>query len=170
MIRPFKGIVPAVPPSAFVEESAQVIGDVVLGERASVWFNAVLRGDVGPIRIGARSNIQDCCVVHCTKGKFFTTVGEEVTVGHSAVLHGCTIGDRVLVGMGATIMDGAVIASETIVGAGSLVTPGSIFPPRSLVVGAPARVRRALTEEELDLLRRSAENYLAYAEEHRGAS
>jgi carbonic anhydrase/acetyltransferase-like protein (isoleucine patch superfamily) len=86
------------------------------------------------------------------------------------VLHGCTIGDRVLVGMGATIMDGAVIASETIVGAGSLVTPGSIFPPRSLVVGAPARVRRALTEEELDLLRRSAENYLAYAEEHRGAS
>lgn len=157
------------PASAFVEESAQVIGDVVLGEQASVWFNAVIRGDVGPIRIGARTNIQDCCVIHCTKGKFFTTVGDDVTVGHSVTLHGCTVRDRVLVGMGSTIMDGAVIAEDTIVGAGSLVTPGSTFPPGHLVIGSPARARRELTAEERALLERSAANYVEYAQEHRRA-
>ncbi len=168
MIRKFRGIAPTVPASAFVEESAQVIGDVVLGEHASVWFNAVIRGDVGPIRIGARSNVQDCCVVHCTRGKHHTTVGEDVTVGHSVTLHGCTIGDRVLVGMGSTILDGTEIASDSIVAAGSLVAPGSRFPPRSLIMGAPARVRRALTDAEVEELRRAAEHYIEYAKEHRG--
>jgi carbonic anhydrase/acetyltransferase-like protein (isoleucine patch superfamily) len=170
MIRRFGRLVPRVPASAFVEESAQVIGEVTLGEHASVWFNAVIRGDVGPIRVGARSNIQDCCVVHCTRGRFFTTIGEDVTVGHSATLHGCTIGSRVLVGMGSTILDGAVIADDTLVAAGSLVAPGARFPPRSLVMGAPARVKRPLSEEELAMIRRSAENYLEYVREHRAAA
>jgi carbonic anhydrase/acetyltransferase-like protein (isoleucine patch superfamily) len=170
MIRPFKGVAPVVPASAFVEASAQVVGDVVLGEGASVWFNAVLRGDTGPIRVGARSNIQDCSVVHGTKGAHFATIGADVTVGHSVTLHGCTIGDRVLVGMGSTVMDGAVIGEDSLVAAGSLVTPGSRFPARSLVMGSPARVKRPIAVEEIALIRRSAENYLGYIEEHRSGA
>ncbi len=167
MIRAFKGLRPAVPESAYVERSAQVVGDVVLGEGASVWFNAVIRGDVGPIRIGARTNIQDLCVVHCTRGKHFATIGDDVTVGHSVTLHGCTIRDRVLVGMGATVMDGAVVAEDSFVGAGALVTPGSTFPPRSLILGSPAKVARPLKDEEVQFIRQSAQNYVGYTAEHR---
>jgi gamma-carbonic anhydrase len=167
MIRPFKGVTPTVPASAYVEESAQIVGDVVLGEGASVWFNAVLRGDVGPIRIGDRTNIQDVCVVHCTRGKHFTTLGNDITVGHSVTLHGCTVKDRVLVGMGSTIMDASVIEEDSIVGAGALVTPGSTFPPRSLITGSPAKVKRTLTDDEVAFIRQSAQNYLGYAREHR---
>ena len=167
MIRPFKGVTPTVPASAYVDASAQVIGDVVLGEGASIWFNAVVRGDVGPIRIGARSNIQDLCVVHCTRGKFFATIGDDVTVGHSVTLHGCTVKDRVLVGMGSTIMDGSEIGEDSIVAAGTLVTPGSKFPPNSMILGSPAKVKRSLTSDEVAFVAQSAKNYLAYSDEHR---
>lgn len=174
MIRPFQGRAPVVPASAFVEASAQVVGDVALGEEASVWFNTVVRGDVAPIRIGARSNVQDLCVVHCTRGgpdgagRHATTIGDDVTVGHSVTLHGCTVKDRVLVGMAATVMDGAIVAEDSIVGAGALVTPGAVFPPRSLITGAPAKVKRALTDDEVAFVRRSAQNYVGYAADHRG--
>jgi carbonic anhydrase/acetyltransferase-like protein (isoleucine patch superfamily) len=166
-IRPFNGVTPTVPASAYVDASAQVLGDVVLGEGASVWFNAVLRGDVGPIRIGARSNIQDLCVVHCARGKHFATIGEDVTVGHSVTLHGCTVRDRVLVGMGATILDGAEIGEDSIVAAGSLVTPGSTFPPGSMILGSPAKVKRALTSDEVAFIAQSAKNYVGYSDDHR---
>jgi carbonic anhydrase/acetyltransferase-like protein (isoleucine patch superfamily) len=167
MIRPFKGLRPTVPDSAFVDESAQVIGEVTLGDGASVWMNAVIRGDVGPIRIGARSNIQDLSVIHCTRGKHHTTIGEDVTVGHSVTLHGCTIKDRVLVGMGATVLDGSVVEEDSMIAAGSLVTPGSTFPARSLILGSPARAKRVLTDDEVMIIAQSARNYLAYAREHR---
>jgi gamma-carbonic anhydrase len=167
MIRPFRGKAPRVPASAFVEQSAQVVGDVELGEGSSIWFNTVVRGDVGPIRVGARTNIQDLCVVHCTRGRHDVTIGEEVTVGHSVTLHGCVVKDRVLVGMGATVMDGAVIAEDSIVGAGALVTPGSTFPPRSMIIGSPARAKRSLTEAEIAFIKQSAVNYVGYAADHR---
>jgi len=167
MIRSFKGQAPRVAATAYVDVSAQVIGDVELGADASVWMNAVVRGDVGPIRIGARTSVQDLTVVHCTRGKHFATLGADVTVGHSVTLHGCTVRDRVLVGMAATIMDGAVIEEDSIVGAGALVTPGATFPPRSLIVGAPARVKRPLTDEEVASILQSARNYVEYTREHR---
>jgi carbonic anhydrase/acetyltransferase-like protein (isoleucine patch superfamily) len=173
VIRPFAGKAPQVPASAFVEASAQVVGDVALGEGASVWFNSVLRGDVGSIRIGARSNVQDLCVVHCSRGADDgtghrdTTIGEDVTVGHSVTLHGCEVRDRVLVGMGATIMDGAVIEGDSMVAAGALVTPGKTFPPRTLISGAPAKAARPLTDAEVAFIAQSARNYVGYAAQHR---
>ena len=176
MIRAFKGVSPRIDPSAFVDESAQVLGDVELGPGASIWLNTVIRADVGPIRIGARTNIQDLCVVHCTRGSpepgarppHHATVGEDVTVGHSVTLHGCTIRDRVLIGMGAIVLDGAVIAEDSMVAAGSLVPPGATFPPRSLILGSPAKVKRPLTDEEVAFIRQSALNYIGYAADHRG--
>jgi carbonic anhydrase/acetyltransferase-like protein (isoleucine patch superfamily) len=142
--------------------TATLVGDVQLGDDCSIWFNTVLRGDVMPIRVGNRSNIQDGSVIHGTYKKCGTTIGDEVTVGHGVILHGCTIGDRVLVGMGAIVMDQAEIGSESIVAAGALVTEGKKFPPRSLIVGRPAVVKRPLTDEELAFLPRSANNYLMY--------
>lgn len=167
MIRSFRGNAPRIHDSAFVEPSASLIGDVEIAEDASVWFNCVLRGDIHSIRIGKRSNIQDLSMVHVVSNKFGTYVGEDVTVGHHVVLHGCTIGDRVLVGMGAIVMDGAVIGSDCIIGAGALVTPGTEVPPGSLVVGSPARVKRALTEQERAFLLDSSKRYVGYAQEHR---
>ncbi len=169
-IRAFKGVTPRVPESAFVEQSAQVLGDVELGEESSIWFNTVLRGDVNAIRVGRRTNIQDLCMVHVTSKRFPTTIGDEVTVGHHVVLHGCTIGNRVLVGMGAIVMDGVEVGDECIVGAGALLTPGTKVPSGSLVVGSPARVKRPITDEERAFLKVSADGYVNNARDHRANS
>lgn len=166
-IRSFRGITPTLHESCFIEGSAQIVGDVELGEDSSVWFNAVVRGDVNPIRIGRRTNIQDLTMVHVLSRRFGTQLGDDVTVGHHVVLHGCRIGSRVLVGMGAIVMDDVEVGDDCIVGAGSLLTPGTRVPPGSLVVGSPAKVRRALTAEERSFLLQSARNYVEYAREYR---
>ncbi len=168
-LRPFRGVSPRVHPSCFVEDSAQVVGDVELGEGSSVWFNAVLRGDVNPIRIGRRTNLQDLSLVHVTTQKHATHVGDDCTVGHHVILHGCLVGNRVLVGMGATLMDGVEVGDECIIGAGALLTPGTKVPPSSLVVGSPGKVKRPITEEERAFLRKSAEGYVHLAAEHRAS-
>ncbi len=163
MIRTFQGIKPTIPPSCFIEETGVVIGDVVMGENCSVWFHAVIRGDVHYIRIGDRTNIQDLCMLHVTHDTHPLIIGSEVTIGHSVVLHGCTIKDRVLVGMGAIIMDGAVIGEDSVVGAGALVTEGMIVQPKSLILGSPAGVKRPVTDQELAWIKESADNYVKYA-------
>jgi carbonic anhydrase/acetyltransferase-like protein (isoleucine patch superfamily) len=168
-LRRFREQFPRVHPSCFVEDSAQVIGDVELGEDSSVWFNSVLRGDVHAIRIGQRTNIQDLTMVHVTSRRFSTTVGDDVTVGHHVVLHGCTVGNRVLVGMGAVVMDGVVIGDDCIIGAGTLLTPGTQVPPGSLVVGSPGKVKRPLTDEERSFLLESARHYVRTAADHRAS-
>ncbi len=162
MLRSYKGTTPTVDATAFVDSSAQVIGDVHIGAESSVWMNVVLRGDVHTIRIGARSNIQDLTMVHVMRDTHPTTIGDEVTVGHSAVLHGCTIESRCLIGMGAMLLNGAHIGADSIVAAGSLVTEGMHIPPRSLVMGRPAKVKRALTDDEVAEIRWYADNYVGY--------
>lgn len=166
MVRTFKGVTPAIPASCFIEDTGVVIGDVVLGEQCSVWFHAVIRGDVNYIRIGSRTNVQDLCMCHVTHNTHPLLIGSDVTVGHSVVLHGCTLKDRVLIGMGAIIMDGAVIGEDSVVGAGALVTEGTIVPPRSLVLGSPAKVKRPVTENELGWILESATNYVEYASQY----
>jgi carbonic anhydrase/acetyltransferase-like protein (isoleucine patch superfamily) len=169
MIRTFQGIKPTVPASCFIEDTGVVIGDVVMGENCSVWFHAVIRGDVNYIRIGNRTNVQDLCMLHVTHDTHPLIIGNDVTVGHSVVLHGCTIKDRVLVGMGAIIMDGAVIGEDSVVGAGALVVEGTVVPPKSVILGSPARIRRSVTDEELAWIKESAENYVRYARTYTGA-
>lgn len=163
MIRTFQGIKPTISKSCFIEATAAVIGDVVMGEDCSVWFNTVIRGDVHYIRIGNRTNVQDLCMLHVTHDTHPLIIGNDVTIGHHVVLHGCTIHDRVLVGMGAIIMDGAVIGEDSVVGAGALIVEGTIVPPKSLILGAPAKVKRPVTDEELAWIKESAENYVKYA-------
>lgn len=163
ILRRFGEKAPIVHASAFVAPDAVVIGDVEIGEGASIWFGCVLRGDVNSIRIGARTNVQDLTAIHVTSRTHPTVVGDEVTIGHRVVLHGCTVKDRCLVGIGSVVMDGAVVGPEAVVGAGALVPPGMVVPPRTLVMGSPAKVKRDLTVEELEALRRSAENYVEYA-------
>jgi len=163
MIRPYKGRWPKLGERVFVDASAQVIGDVELADHASVWMNAVVRGDVNGIRIGRRTNVQDNCVLHVT-ADHPTELAEDVTVGHSVTLHGCRIGPRCLIGIGAIVLTGAEVGEESVVAAGSLVPEGMKVPPRSLVMGVPAKVRRAVTEEERRNLRRLAENYIGYKE------
>jgi carbonic anhydrase/acetyltransferase-like protein (isoleucine patch superfamily) len=157
------GVRPTLGRGVFVADSAAVIGDVHLGDGASVWFGAVVRGDYYPIRIGARTNVQDNVVVHITAGKAATTIGDEVTVGHSAVIHGCTIGSRVLVGMGSVVLDGAVVGDESFIAAGSLVTPRTVIPPRSFVLGRPAKVVRPVRAEELQGIHDGHTLYAGYA-------
>lgn len=159
MISKFEDKFPVVHPTAFVAENATVIGDVEIGEDSSIWFGSVVRGDVNYIRIGERTNIQDNCVIHVSGGTHPTVLGNEITVGHRVLLHGCTVDDRCLIGMGAILMDGVHVGEECLVGAGSLLTPGTIVPPRSLVIGSPARVKRELTAEEIEFLDRSWRNY-----------
>lgn len=149
MIRSFKGVLPQVAESAFIEGSAHIIGDVQIGEQSSVWFNCVLRGDVFPIRIGHHTNIQDGTIIHVTSDQFPTLVGDYVTIGHGVILHGCNVKDYSLVGIGSIILDEAVIGEGSLIAAGSLVTPGTVIPPHSLVMGSPAKVRRELTPEEV---------------------
>ncbi len=166
-LKRFRGIAPRIHPTAFIEESAQIVGDVELGEGSSVWFNTVIRGDVNPIRIGARTNVQDLTMIHVMSQKFGTTIGDEVTVGHHVVLHGCTLGSRILVGMGAILMDGVVVGDDCLIAAGALLTPGTKVPNGSLVVGSPAKVKRPLTDDERAFLRQSAQNYVGYAAQYR---
>ena len=166
MIRGYKGVRPTLGARAFVDVSAQVIGDVELGDDASVWMNAVIRGDVNRIQIGARANVQDSSVLHVTS-RHPTVVGEEATIAHSVNLHGCTVEPRCLVGIGALVLNGAVVGEESIVAAGALVPEGMQVPARSLVMGVPARVRRPVTEEERAGLRASAENYVGYKDTYR---
>jgi carbonic anhydrase/acetyltransferase-like protein (isoleucine patch superfamily) len=166
MIHPFKESSPKIDDSAFVVESAQIIGDVVIGEESSVWFNAVIRGDVNHIQIGNYTNIQDGCVLHVARKTHPLIVGDEVTVGHNVTLHACTIGSRCLIGMGAVVMDGVEIGEHSIVGAGALVTPGTKIPPGSLVLGSPAKVKRELTEDEKRGIRESAANYVGDIENY----
>ena len=162
MIRGFRNITPLIDGSAYVDESAQVIGDVVIGPESSVWMNVVIRGDVNHIRIGNRTNIQDLTMVHVMRETHPTVVGNEVTVGHSAVLHGCTIGDRVLVGMAAVLLNGVKVGHDSVIAAGTLLTEGTEIPPQSLVMGRPGKVKRALTSEEIAEIRRYADSYVAY--------
>jgi gamma-carbonic anhydrase len=168
MLRPFRGRLPVVAESAFIDDSAQVIGDVEVGAESSVWMNVVIRGDVNTIRIGARTNIQDGTVVHVQRGTYPTHIGDDVTVGHAAIVHGCRIHSRVLIGMGAIILNGAVIGEDSIVAAGSLVTERSVFPARSLLMGHPAKVRRSLTDAEVAWVLQNADNYVAYRLEYMG--
>jgi carbonic anhydrase/acetyltransferase-like protein (isoleucine patch superfamily) len=164
----YDGKSPRIAPSAFLAEGSVVVGDVEIGERSSLWFGAVVRGDVHHVRIGARTNVQDLSVVHVTSRTHPTVIGDDVTVGHRAVLHGCTIHDRCLVGIGAIVMDGAVVGPDAMVGAGALVPPGMVVPPGTLVLGAPARVKRPLTPDEIAFFRTSAANYAGYAARYRG--
>jgi len=153
---------PQVAASAFVDESAQVIGEVTVGEESSLWMNVVVRGDVHWIRIGDRSNLQDGTIVHVMRGSHPTLIGDEVTIGHAAVIHGCTIQPRCLIGMGAIVLNGADIGADSIVAAGALVPEGLRIAPRSLVMGTPARVRRPLTNDEVASIRDYAARYVAY--------
>jgi carbonic anhydrase/acetyltransferase-like protein (isoleucine patch superfamily) len=162
MIRSYKGISPRIAPTAYVEHSAHVIGDVHIGEHSSVWFNCVLRGDVYHIRVGESTNIQDGTIIHVTNGRSSTIIGDRVTIGHGVVLHGCTIRDRSLVGIGAIVLDDVTVGEESFIAAGSLVTPGTVIPPRSMVMGSPARVRREVTEEEVARIDMHWKNYIEY--------
>ena len=151
---------PVVDSTAFVDPSAQVIGDVTLGAESGIWMNTVVRGDVNVIRIGARTNVQDGCVLHVTRRRYALTIGDDVTIGHGVIVHGCTLMNHSFIGMGATVMDGAVVGEFAMVGAGALVTQGKEIPPGTLAVGAPARVVRDLTEDEIQRIRQSAINYV----------
>lgn len=159
---------PFLAPTSWAAPDAVLVGAVELGHEASVWYTSVVRADADRITIGAGSNVQDGCVLHTDPG-LHLEIGAGVTVGHRAVLHGCRIEDDVLVGMGAIVLNGAVIGAGSIVGAGALVTEGVVVPPRSLVVGAPARVRRTTTDDELVLIRANAQHYVALAKVHAGA-
>lgn len=160
MIRGFKESFPEIHPTAFVAPGAIVIGDVEIGEDASVWFGSIVRGDVNYIRIGARTNIQDGTVIHVSSRTHPTILENEITVGHRVTLHGCHIESGCLIGIGSIIMDGVRVGADSLVGAGSLLTPGTQIPPNSLVIGSPARVKRPLTEEETAFLGRSWQNYV----------
>jgi carbonic anhydrase/acetyltransferase-like protein (isoleucine patch superfamily) len=166
MIRSYQGKLPRLGEGAFVEQSAQVIGDVEIGKNSSVWFNAVVRGDVYYIRIGENTNIQDASVLHVTRDRYATLVGDYVTVGHGVILHGCTIDAHCLIGMGAIILDRVKVGQGSIVGAGAVVTQGLEIPPGSLVIGSPAKIARPLSPEEIKGIDRYAENYLMYKENY----
>lgn len=153
---------PVIPASCYVDVSAQVIGDVELGEQASVWMNAVVRGDVNSIRIGAKSNVQDCAVLHGMRYVYPVIVGEMVTIGHNATVHGCVIEDAVLVGIGAVILNNARIGEGSILAAGTVIPEQAVIPPRSLVVGIPGKVKKSLGEEDHQLILKYAQNYLDY--------
>lgn len=168
MIHSFIGKYPVFNDENWIAPSADVIGDVVLGEKSSIWFNATVRGDVNFIRIGNFSNVQDNAVVHVTNRTAPTRIGNYVTIGHSAVVHGCTLEDNVLVGMGAIILDHAVIGQDSIVGANALVTSRMVVPARSLVLGSPAKVVRTLSDEEVAYIRKFADNYVRYSAIYRG--
>jgi carbonic anhydrase/acetyltransferase-like protein (isoleucine patch superfamily) len=162
MLRAYKDRLPEVHPSAYIDQSAQVVGDVTIGAHSSVWMTVVIRGDVNYIRIGERTNVQDGTVVHVMHDTCPTVIGNDVTIGHGAIVHGCTIADRVLIGMGTIVLNGVEIESDTIVAAGTLLPERARIPPRSLVMGSPGKVRRRLTDDEVASIRRYADNYVAY--------
>lgn len=170
MIRAYRSISPRIHPSAFIDDSAQVIGDVEIAEQSSLWMNVVVRGDVNWIRIGRRTNLQDATIVHVMRGTHPTTIGDEVTVGHGVILHGCTVNARCLIGMRAVLLNGVEVGPECIIAAGSLLVEGTRVPPGSLVMGSPARVKRALTPEEIASIGDYAERYVGYRMEYMNAA
>jgi carbonic anhydrase/acetyltransferase-like protein (isoleucine patch superfamily) len=159
LIIPYRGKSPVIHPEAFIAPTAAVTGDVHIGKESSVWFSSVIRGDESSVRIGEKTNIQDCCVVHGTLNEFSTSIGSFVTIGHGAILHGCQVGDRVLIGMGARLLDGSKVASESMIAAGTVIPEGFEVPPRTLVMGVPARVKRGLRDDEIEWIVSYAENY-----------
>src|SRR5205807_2794428 len=166
MIRSYKGVRPTIPASCYVDDSAQIIGDVVLGENASIWMCAVLRGDVHSIRVGANSNVQDCSVLHGMKGRYPVIVGDWVTIGHSVTLHGCVIEDRCLIGMGAIILNNARIGEGCIIAAGTLIPENTVVPARTLWMGSPGKQRKQLGEEDQEVILRYARNYVEYKDQY----
>jgi gamma-carbonic anhydrase len=169
MIAPFGDHAPVIHPTAYVPDAAVVIGDVVIGAESSLWFHTVVRGDIHPIRIGARSNVQDNATIHVVGERYGVVLGDDVTVGHNAVLHGCTVEDGALIGMGAVVLDAVVVGARSLVGAASLVTPGTVIPPCSLVLGSPAKRIREVNEAERERLRTSAANYVDLARRYRAS-
>ncbi|MFO7576176.1 MAG: gamma carbonic anhydrase family protein [Pelovirga sp.] len=166
MLHLYQGMTPQLHETVFRVGSAELIGDVHVGQLSSLWFNVVVRGDVNYIRIGDRTNVQDGAVIHVTNKQHPTIIGNDVTIGHNAILHGCTIGDRCLVGMGAIVMDGALVEADAMIAAGALVTPGTKVPSGTLFAGSPARFKRNLTEVEVADLLNSARNYLDYVKSY----
>lgn len=162
MIRSYQGHTPVIPGSCYIDLSAQIVGDVVFGENSSAWMNAVVRGDVHAIRIGANSNVQDCSVLHGMRYTYPVIVGDWVTIGHNATVHGCVVEDACLIGMGARILNNARIGEGSIVAAGAVVAENTVIPPRSLVAGVPGKVRRALSDADRELILKYARNYLDY--------
>jgi len=168
MIRPFRGVEPQIHPTVFIADGAHVIGDVHIGEQSSIWFNTVVRGDMYYIRIGARTNVQDNCVIHTRTGAHPAILEDEVTVGHSVTLHGCYVERGSLIGIGSILLDDVRVGAQSLVAAGSLISPGTIIPPRSLVMGMPAKVKRPLTEEEVAGLDAYWQNYVAFTKLYKG--
>ena len=166
IVRPYEDKHPRLGARVFIADNAAVIGDVELGDDCSIWFGTTVRGDVNAIRIGRNTNVQDNCTVHVTHLDWPTTIGSNVTIGHGAIVHGCTVHDGALIGMGSRVLDGAVVGESALVGAGALVPEGMRVPPRTLVVGVPARVKRPLTEEELARLDQSWRHYVDYKEKY----
>ena len=166
-IRPYKGKFPQIAASAYIDPASTVIGDVVIGEESSVWPMCVVRGDVHYIRIGRRTNIQDGCVLHVMKDQYPLVLEDEVTVGHSVTLHGCTIHSHVLIGMGCIILNGAVVGANSIIAAGTLITERTVIPAGSLVMGSPGKVKRGLTDADCESISRYAERYSSYREIYR---
>jgi carbonic anhydrase/acetyltransferase-like protein (isoleucine patch superfamily) len=162
MIRSYQGQLPRIPATCYVDQSAQVLGDVTLGEHSSVWMNAVLRGDVNSIRVGANSNVQDCSVLHGQRYQYAVTVGDWVTIGHNATVHGCVVEDAALIGMGVTILNDCRIGEGSIIAAGAVLPEHTVVPPRTLWAGVPGKMRRELGEEDRKLILRYAQNYLDY--------
>lgn len=167
MILSFRGVWPTIAPDAYVAPTADVIGDVVLGSGSSLWFGTVARGDSHFIRIGERTNVQDRSVLHVTGGQFPLVIGDDVSIAHGAIIHGCTLGNRILIGMGATVLDGVTIGDESIVGAGAVVAPGTVIAPRSVLMGLPARCVRRVTEPDLALIRKIRDDYRQLVWEYR---
>lgn len=163
LIRPVRGIAPSFGSQCWFAENSTIVGDVIMGEKCTVWFNAVIRGDVNSIRIGDNSNIQDGAVIHCTYQRFSTTIGSNCSIAHRAIVHGCTIADNVLIGMGAIVMDGAVIGEGSIIAAGAIVTQGTVVPPRTIYAGSPAVFLKNVTDEYRAAMLRTANNYIMYA-------
>lgn len=159
---PYQDVSPKIHSSVFLASGVKVIGDVTIGENSSVWYNTVIRGDVHYIRIGSETNIQDCSMLHVTNGKFPLNIGSKVTIGHSVKLHGCSIKDKTLIGIGAIVLDGAVVETESIVAAGSVVKPNFVVPTHSLVAGVPAKVVRKLKPSEIEEFEKSAKRYIKY--------
>jgi len=164
MIRTYQGHVPQVPSSCYIDLSAQILGDVVLGERSSVWMNAVLRGDVNSIRLGSCSNVQDCSVLHGQRNLYPVVVGDWVTIGHNATVHGCVVEDMCVIGMGARVLNNSRIGEGSIIAAGSVVAEHTIVPPRTLWAGVPAKLRREISDKDRALIREYAQNYLDYVD------
>ena len=164
MIRSYQGKLPQIPASCYIDPSAQILGDVILGERSSVWMNAVIRGDVNSIRVGSYSNVQDCAVLHGQRNLYPVIVGDWVTIGHNATVHGCIVEDTVVIGMGSRVLNNSRIGEGSIIAAGSVVPEHTVVPPRTLWAGVPAKQRRGLTDADRALILEYAKNYLDYTE------